>query len=241
MLVESFFTEDEIANIHNYPEENISLYINRALDAYRSSNDSEFDSIVLLQTYLLVSELLEEGLFGEKLNIIQLDLDHEISSGEFKSKICDYLNNVLLIFESLSETHRKRKILEQLKKISSKKKSNYEFSQEEIDKIQEIINTLRLEISKSTILEEEHKFRLLKKLETMQSEIHKKMSDLDRIWGFIGTLGVVAGKFGNDIKPIIDRCRELAGIVYKSEANASQIPYEKIPENIISLSNNSQQ
>ena len=48
MLVDSFFTEDEIENLHNYPEENITLYKNRALDAYRSTNDSEFESIVLL-------------------------------------------------------------------------------------------------------------------------------------------------------------------------------------------------
>lgn len=121
MLVDSFFTEDEIENLHNYPEENISLYINRALDAYRSTNDSEFESIVLLQTYLLVSEILEEGIFGEKLSIDQIDLDHEITTGNFKSSICDYLNSVLATFESLSEKHRKIKILEQLKKLLARR------------------------------------------------------------------------------------------------------------------------
>lgn len=67
------------------------------------------------------------------------------------------------------------------------------------------------------------------------------MSDLDRMWGFIGNLGVIAGNFGNDIKPIIDRCRELAGIVYRSEASASKNSYEEIPENLISLSKQSKE
>ena len=62
----------------------------------------------------------------------------------------------------------------------------YEFSSGDIDKIQNLINLLREEITKAKFIEDNHKQRLLKRLEKTQSEIHKKVSDLDRFWGLIG-------------------------------------------------------
>jgi hypothetical protein len=52
----------------------------------------------------------------------------------------------------------------------------------------------------------------------MQRELHKTTSDLDRFWGFIGEAGIAIGKFGNDIKPLVDRINELAKIVWKTIA-----------------------
>ena len=57
----------------------------------------------------------------------------------------------------------------------------------------------------------------------MQSELHKKMSDLDRFWGFVGDAGVVMGKFGNDVKPLTDRIREMMGIVWNTQARAEEL------------------
>lgn len=94
--------------------------------------------------------------------------------------------------------------------------STYKFSDSDFTKIQEIINELRNLISQSKIVTENHRRRLLERLERMQSELHKSTSDLDRFWGFIGETGIVVGKFGNDIKPIVDRVRELANIVWKT-------------------------
>ena len=47
----------------------------------------------------------------------------------------------------------------------------------------------------------------------MQNEIHKKTSDIDRFWGFVAEAGIVARKFGEDLKPISDRVTELGKIV----------------------------
>lgn len=89
----------------------------------------------------------------------------------------------------------------------------YEFSDADYEKIQNLINELRVLIVKNETLSESHRARLLKRLEAMQSELHKKTSDIDRFWGFIGEAGVNAKKFGEDIKPITDRVRELGAIV----------------------------
>ncbi len=100
----------------------------------------------------------------------------------------------------------------------------YEFSEGDLKRIQEIINELRDLLTKSTLFEEGHKQRLLKRLERLQSELHKKATNLDRFWGLIGDAGVALGKFGNDAKPIVDRIRELVEIIWRTQARAEELP-----------------
>ena len=101
---------------------------------------------------------------------------------------------------------------------------SYEFTEGDLKKVQTLINELRDEIAISELFTAEHKQRLLNKLEKMQSELHKKVSDLDRFWGLIGEAGIVIGKFGNDAKPIVDRIRELADIAWRTQASSEQLP-----------------
>lgn len=100
----------------------------------------------------------------------------------------------------------------------------YEFSQGDLDRIQNLINELREKISVCEALEENHKSRLLKRLERLQAELHKKVSDLDRFWGLVGDAGVVLGKLGKDAKPIVDRIREIAEIVWRTQSRTEELP-----------------
>jgi len=50
------------------------------------------------------------------------------------------------------------------------------------------------------------------------------VSDLDRFWGLVGDAGVVLGKLGNDAKPIVDRIREIAEIVWKTQSRTEELP-----------------
>ncbi len=97
---------------------------------------------------------------------------------------------------------------------------SYEFSEEDVNKIQTLINELRDELNSSELFEDEHKERLLKRLEYLQKEMHKKMANIDKIWGLLGDAGVVIGKFGKDVKPFTDRIIELAKIGWKTQAKA---------------------
>lgn len=101
---------------------------------------------------------------------------------------------------------------------------HYEFSEGDLEKSQQLLNEIRDLISKSTLFEESHKRRLLSRLEKVQTELHKKMSDLDRFWGLIGDAGVALGKFGNDAKPIFDRIRDLTMLVWATQSRAEGLP-----------------
>ena len=100
----------------------------------------------------------------------------------------------------------------------------YEFSQGDLDRVQQLINELREHISGATHLEDEHRQRLLNRLEKLQGELHKRVSDLDRFWGLVGDAGVVLGKLGKDAKPIVDRVREIADIVWRTQSRAEELP-----------------
>ncbi len=101
----------------------------------------------------------------------------------------------------------------------------YEFTEGDLKKIQALINELRDEIGNSDLFKdnESHRDRILRRLEQLQQELHKKMSNLDRFWGFMGEAGVMIGKFGKDAKPFVDRIRELAEITWRTQAQAEQL------------------
>ena len=88
----------------------------------------------------------------------------------------------------------------------------YEFSDADYRRAQDLINELRDLIHRSTLISDEHKRRLLRKLEAMYGELRKKTSDIDRFWGFIGEAGIAMRKYGEDLAPISERVLELGGI-----------------------------
>ena len=101
---------------------------------------------------------------------------------------------------------------------------SYEFTQGDIDRIQALINETRGWLTSTDIFTAEHKDRVLKRLEALQRELHKKMSDLDKFWGLLGDAGVALGKFGTDAKPFVDRIRELLQIAERTQSRAEELP-----------------
>src|SRR5215831_5131031 len=89
----------------------------------------------------------------------------------------------------------------------------YEFSESDFKRVMDLTNELRDLIRTSTLISEEHKRRLLRRLEGMRGEFHRKTNDIDRFWGFIGEAGIAMRKFGQDLAPITERVLELGGIV----------------------------
>ena len=50
------------------------------------------------------------------------------------------------------------------------------------------------------------------------------MNSLDTMWGFIGDAGVMLGKFGEDVKPLVDRIIELMRLGWRAQARAEELP-----------------
>lgn len=95
---------------------------------------------------------------------------------------------------------------------------------EEFAHIQNLVDQLRKFLSESTIFSKEHRKRLLAKLEKLQAEFHKTMSNVDRFWGFMSEAGIAFGKFGEDAKPFVDRVNEILSIIFLAQHRIEQLP-----------------
>lgn len=180
--------------------------------------EQEYDDF--METYYLVSTIVTS--FN-----LEIPIENEINlTGDILSdcnKINSYLDNIKEHFIKKSNLLK----AESLKSKFHREINNvfaYEFSQGDLDRIQVLINELREEIKKSDLFDDKHKERLLKRLEKLQAEMHKKMSNVDIFWGLIGDAGVVLGKFGKDSKPFVDRIREISDIVWRTQSRAEELP-----------------
>lgn len=233
MLFESEFLEEFKENpIHNY-----HIFYDKVMEAvehygrfedgiwfhsFNSLRWNEEQYLTLVEAYYILVNLDLDIL--ATLNLNQKPEFGNETEGSDCTRIRDLLTDV-----STTIFNRRRELrLSAIKSKIDASMSNsifvYEFSQGDLDKVQNLINDLRVEISASELFEDKHKQRLLKRLENLQSELHKKMSDLDRFWGLMGDAGVALGKFGNDAKPIVDRIKELTQIVWRTQSRAEELP-----------------
>lgn len=105
----------------------------------------------------------------------------------------------------------------------------YEFSDADVANIQKIVNDLRNVIQDAEQLEDEHRRRLLLRLEKLQKELHKKVSDLDRFWGMVGDGLVVARKMREQAQPMMGLIKKLLDIVWKAQTAAEGLPPGALP------------
>lgn len=99
----------------------------------------------------------------------------------------------------------------------------YEFSDDDFGRVQALLDNLRELLMKSEDFEEAYRVRLLKKLEALQSELHKKMSDFDRFWGFFIDSGIALTKFWENAQPFRNDIKEIVEIVSRTQAKAENI------------------
>lgn len=180
---------------------------------------SESDYQILTEVYALLIEISDVGLLPLKMEFF-----------EFTGSLPDDCNNIFNHIQQIEDICVSEASKVRLNSFRSHFKATlgaafcYEFSQGDIERVQTLINEIRNHIASATNFESNHRQRLLKRLEKLQAELHKKVSDLDRFWGLIGDAGVVLGKLGSDAKPIVDRIREVADIVWRTQARAEELP-----------------
>ncbi|MGH0032849.1 MAG: hypothetical protein ACQGVC_23905 [Myxococcota bacterium] len=100
----------------------------------------------------------------------------------------------------------------------------YEFSESDFERMQDCLNSLRNIISKSEEIEERHRQRLLRRLEALQAELHKRMSDIDRIWGFVIEASIVIRQVGENLAPAAKVVKDIMDIVWRIVEVAQGLP-----------------
>lgn len=103
----------------------------------------------------------------------------------------------------------------------------YKLSDDDITRIKTCLDELWALISTSEEIAEDHRKRLLTRLEQLQEELHKKLSDLDRFWGLFGDAFTVMKKLGDGAEKTAKICTAIttiAGIIYATQNGAHGLP-----------------
>jgi len=205
------YLEQVLKACNIFKEWNESVLSNMEIDNY-----SEYiDSYAAMEAYLLVN--------GFEFNQLVFSSDLQLNINSVKT----FFNTTQEIFD---RKYRERFAEESITDARMKYRQQfdvgflYRFSDGDLSRIQELLNELRDLISRSNDFDAKHKERLLLRLESLQKEMHKKMSSLDKFWGLVGDAGVVIGKFGKDAKPFVDRIREITQIIWSIQARAEELP-----------------
>ncbi len=215
------FDDNFLASVSEDPIGAAEAVCNRVLAEISSKPGwSPYEHQVLLEGYALLQVMREAELLQP------LVPDPSPPTGDLEGD-CRVLMEYISSFHNAAQAHAKVSDLERLKnKFSQGLKVGfaYEFSQADLNRIQTLINELRNEVAASTLFEEKHQARLLKRLEQLQRELHKRVSDLDRFWGLIGDAGVALGRFGTAAKPFVERISEITEIVWNTQKQTEGLP-----------------
>ncbi|MBM0139992.1 hypothetical protein ACKUFS_15590 [Pseudomonas cannabina] len=209
--------DDWLARINDSPLE-ITLDACKLL----TSNQQTIKAGDLLEVTVFLQAVIEAGL-------VPYDGDIPlIEHGKIQKAVAvAFAANVQNMIEAILERDKAmatQRALESRFKQVIKGSFGYELTDGDIDRVQQLISELRTELTREQRLDEGHKARLLKRLEALQKELHKKVSDLNHFYGLMGDFGVAIGKLGTDAKPFTDRIREIVQIGWKSQARAEQLP-----------------
>ncbi|MFG0529849.1 hypothetical protein ACF8FB_05825 [Pseudomonas sp. yb_2] len=174
---------------------------------------------LLLECYALISAMEDAGLISIFADLRDIDADLRSAC----IKLHQYLEAVYEELEKELADHRLKAMKSRFADLVAHGFS-YEFTEGDVNRIQVLINELRTLISDNTELEDQHKRRLLKRLEKLQSEMHKKMSDLDHFYGLTVEGSVMLKKVGGNLKPIVDRISEITKITWATQSRAEDLP-----------------
>lgn len=109
------------------------------------------------------------------------------------------------------------------------KSARFEFVEGDYNRLQDLLNEMRDVVTKSDELEKEHKTRLLKKIEQLQSVLNKRMSSLDQFWALLGEVNGVLPLVHENLKELRKIGAEILFIVHMAQVTANGLPHSVMP------------
>ncbi len=201
------------------PEDDLPNFLRTLLSAAKTfekdlihlAADTEKAHVYCMDALVVVEMMNRLGDLG--IEMPKLDGGKESDIAEMRELVAKIEGKTISLLEVYG-TEEDRELVSREKT----EKEMYEFSDNDYERVQQLINELRQIVTRANLIGEDHRLRLLKRLEKLQLELHKQISDLDRFWGLLGDAGESIGKFGADAKPFIDRIRELLEIIRKTQS-----------------------
>ncbi len=159
-------------------------------------------------------------------------IDQPVLGNQFESNLTlihQYNQNISSQVRLELETRSTKSDIKEIDKYTElfrmhrKTSFSYDVEEDELKELQDRINNIRELIKLATCFDEGHRLRLLKKLEKLQLELHKKMSTLDGFWGLWADAGVALGKFGEDAEPLFNQVKDVLKLIAQIQGRSEGI------------------
>lgn len=176
----------------------------------------------LLTCYLLLKTLIKKS--GR-------DFEDRVDLAGEKRVACHNILNAAEQVSTYIKEHREKQkytqLIEQTQAFFDTHLSDafhYEFTDGDLKLLDKLLHEMRTVIDASLVFNDDHKWRLFKKLEALQKELRKKMTSLARFYDLIGDAGVALGRFGKEAKPFADLVEKVLGIAWRTQAKKEELP-----------------
>lgn len=216
------FNSEQLAQIPNEPYKGIE-YICNSFDDFETWVDHNHEDVSVVQ-YLEYWTLLKIFCSKHGLDFPQLKISPRIShpENEFAAVRSAFRDIRAAVSDKIIE--KELEAAEELFTAHLGTGVAFELSDGDIEVINAKILELRNAIDASTVLEDKHKERLLKRLEALQSEIHKKQSNYDKMIGTMVEVMTVVKKVGEAAEPWGRLVRDICAAIAISQGRAYELP-----------------
>ena len=214
------FDESFMEQLSSDPLDALRTIITR-YNSFLSDKTAQQQFELSVQAYALVREYSEAYApqFKPQLTPNLMPAD----KGTSIQLVASSFQQILTLIET-AKTSRSLENFEQRAKALVKKVDAIEFTDGDLNRLQELINEMRGIATNTNELSERHRSRILDRLEKLQAEIHKRVTKLEHAWLLVPEIGLALGQFGKDAAPMGDRLNETLRIVTGAEARRAELP-----------------
>ncbi|MEO9516604.1 MAG: hypothetical protein ABJH45_08565 [Paracoccaceae bacterium] len=177
-------------------------------------NDNNSEKYSLIQKLAVLSEA-DKSLCSDRFTELAASLADYGHTDYIEQADIDALHRMFEADEVLIEASRNE--------IDSEL-ATFELDQEDKDTLLKKCEQMRKIIWASTAFDQAHRGRLLKRVSAMEVQIGLEKGLCDVVLGGVSDFGEVLGKFGEDIKPLTDRMRDIAQITRSKSADYDKLP-----------------
>lgn len=225
-FIESLSKDDllalrSICNEYNVFIDNYSYAIEKSVEVFFGEHSEEYmDALAFIEAFF---ESRNMPLFGVDMNQppqnIAKVFHHQLRN------LCNDVQSQIRQINFLKDKENYR--------LSLESGFYYEFSEGDVDAIKKSIKELKEKIEVCDKLSEDHKARVLKKLNDLDSEINIKMTTLDKAYVLISEASILIYKLEKEAKPYVQIIKKIINLIWRAEARAEGLPsdtYLSLPD-----------
>ncbi|KQM55761.1 hypothetical protein ASE80_01525 [Pseudomonas sp. Leaf15] len=222
------FSDEYLMRINEDPI-GVGLAVCRTATGRSKPATADAHSALLLETSLLLGTMVKSGLLQTTA------VPPSIVNGRLR-RAADGYTYVMHIQREIEGILAREKAVQRQSEMEQRfdrlitGSFGYELTEGDLNEVQDLLNRLRDLVTKSEELTDNHKERLLKRLEEVQQELHKKLSKLDKLYCLAIEVSVVAGTIGKNAEPLVKVAKALFGISYRTHAHTEGLPSSTTPQ-----------